>query len=113
VLIGPAASAAEVSARRSAIATDPARWVAQELVALSSVPSLDGGALHPRHVDLRVFVHLTGTSADDCRVPDVALTRVAAPGSLVVNSSRGGGAKDTWLLIGPEKEEGPDVRSGW
>jgi glutamate---cysteine ligase / carboxylate-amine ligase len=106
VLIGPAATAAEVAARRTEIAARPDRWVAQELVALSSVPSLADGTLHPRHVDLRVFVHVTGTAVEDCVVPDVALTRVAAPGSLIVNSSRGGGAKDTWLVIGPEEGAG-------
>jgi carboxylate-amine ligase len=116
VLIGPAATAGEVAARRLAIAGHPAGWVAQELVALSSVPSLDAGLLHPRHVDLRVFVHVTGTAAEDCRVPEVALTRVAAPGSMIVNSSRGGGAKDTWLVIGPEtgrsERETSHVRTG-
>jgi carboxylate-amine ligase len=56
VLIGPAATAAEVVRRRAEIAAQPAGWVAQEVVALSSAPTLDGGALHPRHVDLRAFV---------------------------------------------------------
>jgi carboxylate-amine ligase len=112
VLIGPTATAAEVAARRAEIARRPGGWVAQEVVALSSVPCLDGGALAPRHVDLRAFVHLRGTGAEDCTVPDVALTRVAAAGSMVVNSSRGGGAKDTWLVIGPETPGGRRVRAG-
>lgn len=100
VLVGRSASAAEVAERRAAIASDPGAWVAQEVVALSSHPVFEedggGGArLAPRHVDLRVFVFLTGTGPGDARIADAALTRVAPPGSLVVNSSRGGGAKDT------------------
>ncbi len=86
--------------RRSAIAADPAGWVAQEVVALSSHPTLSGTRLQPRHVDLRAFVYLRGTEAEDCTLADLALTRVAPAGSLVVNSSRGGGAKDTWILGG-------------
>jgi carboxylate-amine ligase len=57
-------------------------------------------------------VHLTGTGPEDAAVPDVALTRVAAAGSMVVNSSRGGGAKDTWLVTGPETRGGRRVRTG-
>jgi glutamate---cysteine ligase / carboxylate-amine ligase len=98
VLIGPDATAREVAERRAAIAANPAGWVAQEVVALSSHPTLDGGRLHPRHVDLRAFVYLRGTEAEDCTLADLALTRVAPDGSLVVNSSRGGGAKDTWII---------------
>jgi carboxylate-amine ligase len=112
VLIGPAASAAEVATRRSEIRSHPGAWVAQEVVALSSAPCVDGARLAPRHVDLRAFVHLRGTGEGDATVPDVALTRVAAPGSMVVNSSRGGGAKDTWLVTGPETEGGRRVRTG-
>ena len=52
----------------------------------------------PRHVDLRAFVYVRGTAAEDCTLADLALTRVAPDGSLVVNSSRGGGAKDTWII---------------
>jgi carboxylate-amine ligase len=102
VLIGPSATAAEVVRRRTEIAIRPAGWVAQEVVALSSAPTLDTGELHPRHVDLRAFVHVTGTGPGDCRVPPLALTRVAAAGSMIVNSSRGGGAKDTWILADPQ-----------
>ena len=75
--------------------------MAQEVVALSSLPSLDGGRLQPRHVDLRAFVYLRGTGAEDCTLAALALTRVAPAGSLVVNSSRGGGAKDTWIISDP------------
>jgi glutamate---cysteine ligase / carboxylate-amine ligase len=98
VLIGPSASAAEVAARRAEIAANPADWVAQEVVALSSHPTFDGIKLEPRHVDLRVFVYVTGSEPTDFALADLALTRVAPEGSLVVNSSQGGGAKDTWIL---------------
>ncbi len=100
VLIGPDSSAAEVADRRAAIAMAPAAWVAQEVVALSSHPTLSGNRLQPRHVDLRAFVYLRGTRPEDCTLADLGLTRVAPEGSLVVNSSRGGGAKDTWILGG-------------
>jgi carboxylate-amine ligase len=127
VLIGPAAGAAAVAARRAEIAADPTRWVAQEVVALSShptfaipdpasvptaapehgphtapMPVVPGPVLEPRHVDLRVFVYATSASADpraiEYTVAPLALTRVAPSGSMVVNSSRGGGAKDTWIV---------------
>lgn len=108
VLIGPYATAAEVAARRQEIASAPANWVAQEVVRLSSVPSWDAqaGTLQPRRVDLRAFVYVTGTGEGECHLADVALTRVAPEGSLVVNSSRGGGAKDTWVLA-PKGEDRP------
>jgi carboxylate-amine ligase len=98
VLIGPHASADELEERRGEILANPAQWIGQEIVSLSSHPTFDGRRLQPRHIDLRAFVYLTGTGADDAHVADAGLTRVAPPGSLVVNSSRGGGAKDTWLL---------------
>ncbi|MDQ1661202.1 MAG: glutamate---cysteine ligase / carboxylate-amine ligase [Blastococcus sp.] len=112
VLIGPAASASEVAARRAELAERPKDWVAQEVVALSSAPSLDGAGLHPRRVDLRAFVYLTGTEPEDCRFADLGLTRVAAPGGLIVNSSRGGGAKDTWIVLGPDERGQTNVRTG-
>ena len=99
VLIGPASDAATVAARRAEIAENPAGWVAQEVVSLSSVPSIERGLLQPRHVDLRAFVYATGRRKRDYLLADVALTRVAPDGSLVVNSSRGGGAKDTWIVL--------------
>ena len=106
VLIGPDSSAAEVAQRRSTIAADPAGWVAQEVVALSSHPTLSGTRLQPRHVDLRAFVYVRGTGPEDCTLADLALTRVAPQGSLVVNSSRGGGAKDTWIIGDTAEREG-------
>ncbi|HEU5484910.1 MAG TPA: carboxylate--amine ligase/circularly permuted type 2 ATP-grasp protein, partial [Microlunatus sp.] len=98
VLIGPDASASAVARRRAEISADPAGWVAQEVVMLSSHPTYSDGLLQPRHVDLRAFVYLRGTAADDCELAPLALTRVGPEGSLVVNSSQGGGAKDTWII---------------
>ena len=73
----------------------PDAWIAQETVALSTHPTVCEGRLEPRHVDLRPYV--IGAGADAAVAP-VALTRVAfEAGSLVVNSSQNGGAKDTWL----------------
>jgi uncharacterized circularly permuted ATP-grasp superfamily protein len=102
VLIGPDAAASQVAARRSEIAAHPDRWVAQEVVALSSHPTFAGNLLQPRHVDLRAFVYLWGVEPGQSRLADLALTRVAPEGSLVVNSSRGGGAKDTWIIGGED-----------
>ena len=109
VLIGPASGAAAVAARRAEIAADPTNWVAQEVVALSSHPTfanpgpsaegeIGDAVLEPRHVDLRVFVYATGDGEYGLSVADLALTRVAPVGSMVVNSSRGGGSKDTWIV---------------
>ena len=100
VMIGPSATAAQVAERRAAIADAPEAWVAQEVVALSSHPTYHGSELQPRHVDLRLFALVAGTGEDDVTMADVALTRVAPEGSMVVNSSRGGGAKDTWIIAG-------------
>ncbi len=110
VLIGPDASAAEVATRRAEIAADPAGWVAQEVVALSSHPTLSGSLLQPRHVDLRVFAYVSGTGPDDVVLAGLGLTRMAPDGSLVVNSSRGGGAKDTWVVGDPDAVPDPVTR---
>ena len=99
VLIGSEASAAELDQRRQEIVDNPSPWIAQETVALSTLPTFVGGRLEPRHVDLRAFVYQTGTGAGQAELAGLALTRVAPGGSMVVNSSRGGGAKDTWLLL--------------
>ena len=81
---------------RRKVAAEPQRYVAQELVELSTQPTVCGGRLEPRHVDLRPFVVGVGAAAETA---PVALTRVALTrGSLIVNSSRNGGGKDTWLL---------------
>ena len=96
IVIGPHASPEELAAVRRQINTAPHRWVAQEVVDLSTHPVFDGHQLAPRHVDLRAFVF----SGKQSVVAPAALTRVAPAGSMIVNSSRGGGSKDTWLLGG-------------
>jgi carboxylate-amine ligase len=101
VLIGREATGDELDRRRHEILARPSRWVGQETVALSTLPTLEDDRLEPRHVDLRAFVYLTGIGAGSAHVADLALTRVAPAGSMVVNSSRGGGAKDTWILTDP------------
>jgi carboxylate-amine ligase len=97
VVIGPAASAAELDEVRAAVRAAPNGWIAQEVVALSTHPTVIDGALAPRHVDLRPFVLAVGPR--EWRVLPGGLTRVALnAGEMVVNSSRGGGGKDTWVL---------------
>ena len=96
MLVGPTASRAEVEAFRGRLAADPANFIAQPTLALSTCPTFVESGVAPRHVDLRPFV-LTG--ADEVRITPGGLTRVALKeGSLVVNSSQGGGTKDTWVL---------------
>jgi uncharacterized circularly permuted ATP-grasp superfamily protein len=95
IVIGDRASDADLEAVAEAIEADPRNWVAQPILSLSTVPTLIDGALESRHVDLRPFI-LTGVES---YVTPGGLTRVAMPkGSLVVNSSQGGGSKDTWIL---------------
>ncbi|MEU4242273.1 carboxylate--amine ligase/circularly permuted type 2 ATP-grasp protein [Actinoplanes sp. NPDC026619] len=94
IVIGPHASPEDLAAVRRQIVTAPHRWVAQEVVRLSTHPVFDGHQLAARHVDLRAFVF----SGAESVVAPAALTRVAPAGSMIVNSSRGGGSKDTWLL---------------
>ncbi|MGA1422883.1 MAG: circularly permuted type 2 ATP-grasp protein [Steroidobacteraceae bacterium] len=95
MLIGPLATHAEIEAFRLRILADPARYIAQPTLSLSACPTFVEAGLAPRHVDLRPFV-LSGR--DVAMVPG-GLTRVALrEGSLVVNSSQGGGTKDTWVL---------------
>ncbi|MCU1494633.1 MAG: hypothetical protein JWO62_2397 [Acidimicrobiaceae bacterium] len=96
LLIGPQASEEEIDAAAVAIRANPRSWVAQEVVQLSTVPTKVGNHLEPRHVDLRPFAINDG---ERVWVLPGGLTRVALPrGSLVVNSSQGGGSKDTWVL---------------
>lgn len=98
LVVGPAASGAELDELRSKLLEDPRGWIAQPVVQLSTVPTLIDGQLRPRHVDLRPFAVNDGT---DVQVLPGGLTRVALPeGQLVVNSSQGGGSKDTWVLAG-------------
>jgi uncharacterized circularly permuted ATP-grasp superfamily protein len=96
VVIGPTASAAELAEAAEAVRAEPADWCAQEVVRLSTHPTVVDGRLQPRHVDLRPFLFYDGRRT--AALPG-ALTRVALEaGSLVVNSSRNGGGKDTWVL---------------
>ena len=95
MLVGPAASKDEVEAFRRKLTARPDNYIAQPTLALSTCPTLVDAGLAPRHLDLRPFV-LVG---DQVRLVPGGLTRVALrQGSLVVNSSQGGGTKDTWVL---------------
>jgi uncharacterized circularly permuted ATP-grasp superfamily protein len=98
MLIGPAADKATIAAFRSKLKSAPHKYIAQPTLALSTCPTCVDSGIAPRHVDLRPFV-LTGR--DRVRIVPGGLTRVALKeGSLVVNSSQGGGTKDTWVLDG-------------
>ncbi|MBN2971415.1 circularly permuted type 2 ATP-grasp protein [Roseomonas aeriglobus] len=97
MLVGPTASKAEIEAFRTALMAAPERYIAQPTLALSTVPTVTAQGLAPRHVDFRPFV-LTGS--DGVKVVPGGLTRVALKeGSLVVNSSQGGGTKDSFVLM--------------
>ncbi|WP_353828457.1 circularly permuted type 2 ATP-grasp protein [Agromyces sp. SYSU T0242] len=96
LVVGPDASRSELSALRSRLLADPRGWIAQPVVQLSTLPTLVEDGMRPRHSDLRPFAVNDG---DDVWVLPGGLTRVALPeGQLVVNSSQGGGSKDTWVL---------------
>ena len=95
MLMGPDSTAADRARVRLALDARPRDFIAQPIIPLSCHPTVVGAGLAPRHIDLRPFV-LYGDEVD---VPPAALTRVAlTDGSLVVNSSQGGGSKDTWVL---------------
>ncbi|MFZ2007247.1 MAG: circularly permuted type 2 ATP-grasp protein [Stellaceae bacterium] len=95
ITIGPRATRAELDECRAKLLADPANYISQPCISLSVSPTLIDGAVEPRHVDLRPFA-ITGR---DTWVLPGGLTRVALRrGSLVVNSSQGGGSKDTWVL---------------
>jgi uncharacterized circularly permuted ATP-grasp superfamily protein len=96
MLVGPAASAAEIARFCDKLVADPGAYIAQPTLALSTVPILTKSGLAPRHVDFRPFVLV---APDRIEITPGGLTRVALrEGSLVVNSSQGGGTKDTWVL---------------
>jgi uncharacterized circularly permuted ATP-grasp superfamily protein len=98
LVIGPNATRGELEALRRRILAQPRGYIAQELIALSRHPTFLGDRLHARHVDLRPFI----VQGDRTFVLPGGLTRVALPaGSMVVNSSQGGGSKDTWVLRSP------------
>jgi uncharacterized circularly permuted ATP-grasp superfamily protein len=101
ILIGNRASDKELAAAADAVRDDPRNWVAQPILQLSTAPTLCDDGVEPRHVDLRPFI-LTGERS---YVTAGGLTRVALPkDSLIVNSSQGGGSKDTWIV---------DLGAGW
>jgi uncharacterized circularly permuted ATP-grasp superfamily protein len=125
MLVGPTSSRAEIERFRAALVAEPHRYIAQPTLALSTAPTLVEDGLAPRHIDFRPFV-LTG--ADGITIIPGGLTRVALrDGSLVVNSSQGGGTKDSFVLgeprmmqtqslegmhqsqIMPDIEAGPDM----
>jgi uncharacterized circularly permuted ATP-grasp superfamily protein len=95
MLVGPAASKKEIADFRDALLANPAGYIAQPTLALSTCPTFVDSGIAPRHIDLRPFV----LSGKDVQMVPGGLTRVALKdGSLVVNSSQGGGTKDTWVL---------------
>jgi uncharacterized circularly permuted ATP-grasp superfamily protein len=114
VFIGPLCDEAELAGLADVIRADPGRWIAQELVNLSTVPTAgNDGRLAPRHVDLRPFA----VFGEDIKIVPGGLTRVALiEDSMIVNSSRGGGSKDTWVLEDSdgeaELEDDPARRTG-
>ena len=109
MLVGPTATRGEIEDFRAALVAEPHRYIAQPTLALSTVPTLADTGIAPRHVDFRPFV-LTGSSG--VQVVPGGLTRVALrEGSLVVNSSQGGGTKDSFVLLeepgaGPIQDQG-------
>jgi uncharacterized circularly permuted ATP-grasp superfamily protein len=111
IVIGPHEREVELDALRTRVLADPRGWIAQEPLALSTAPTFIDGVLVPRHLDLRPFAVNDGESV---WVAPGGLTRVALPaGSLIVNSSQGGGSKDTWVVAGndepPDRHEVPDA----
>ncbi|WP_309709116.1 circularly permuted type 2 ATP-grasp protein [Pseudolysinimonas sp.] len=96
LVVGPDATKHELDELRVQLRADPRGWIAQPVVQLSTIPTLVEDGLRPRHADLRPFAVNDGT---DVWVLPGGLTRVALPeGQLVVNSSQGGGSKDTWVV---------------
>ena len=101
MLIGPASTRAQIEEFRAALLAKPQGYIAQPTLSLSSSPTYVESGIAPRHIDLRPFV-LSGKQVQ--MVPG-GLTRVALKeGSLVVNSSQGGGTKDTWVLRSPDDD---------
>ena len=95
MMVGPAASKRMHSEFAALNTKNPRNYIAQPTLSLSTVPTLCDGQIEPRHVDLRPFI----LSGEDMHVTRGGLTRVALKkGSLVVNSSQGGGSKDTWIV---------------
>ena len=105
LVIGPQADERTLVALAAKVRADPRGWIAQEPIALSTAPTYVDGRMGPRHLDLRPFAVHDGR---EVWVVPGGLTRVALPeGSLVVNSSQGGGSKDTWVLAGADGPRAP------
>ena len=109
IVIGPRADERTLAKLHDTVAANPRGWIAQRPVSLSTSPVLIGERLEPRHIDLRPFAVNDGS---DVWLLPGGLTRVALPrGELVVNSSQGGGSKDTWVMSGdsqsPDRPEPP------
>jgi uncharacterized circularly permuted ATP-grasp superfamily protein len=110
IVIGPSAGEAALELVAQRIEQHPPNWVAQPMLSLSTMPTLCEGVVSPRHVDLRPFTLL---GPDGAYVTPGGLTRVARrEGSLIVNSSQGGGSKDTWIVERPLNVEMPIVVAG-
>jgi uncharacterized circularly permuted ATP-grasp superfamily protein len=108
IVIGPHADRSTLDSLRETVRADPRGWIAQRPVALSTSPTLIGDRVAPRHIDLRPFAINDGT---DVWLLPGGLTRVALPeGALVVNSSQGGGSKDTWVLAAEPLTAPPHAR---
>ena len=109
IVIGNRATDAQLEAVASAINEDPRNWVAQPIIQLSTAPTLCEEGVEPRHVDLRPFI-LTGATS---YVTAGGLTRVAlVKDSLIVNSSQGGGSKDTWIIEADVDDSGQSQVQG-
>lgn len=107
LVVGPDASKEELAQLRTRLIADPRGWIAQPVVMLSTIPTLVEDGMRPRHADLRPFAVNDG---NDIWVLPGGLTRVALPeGQLVVNSSQGGGSKDTWVVGQPAGTQPSEV----
>jgi uncharacterized circularly permuted ATP-grasp superfamily protein len=112
IVIGPVATAETLLDLKEKVLANPRGWIAQEPVALSTAPTFVDGEMGARHLDLRPFAVNDGR---DVWVAPGGLTRVALPArSLIVNSSQGGGSKDTWVLAAADhgRELSPPTPSG-
>jgi uncharacterized circularly permuted ATP-grasp superfamily protein len=107
LVVGPRASKKELDELQKRLIKDPRGWIAQPVIQFSTIPTLVEEGLRPRHADLRPFAVNDG---EDVWVLPGGLTRVALPeGELVVNSSQGGGSKDTWVIGGDRRAQPTSV----
>src|SRR5437016_7646060 len=105
MLIGPQSTAKQRDEFRALILADPRNYIAQPTLSLSSAPCLIDGQVESRHIDLRPYILM----GEKVTIVPGGLTRVAlCKGSLVVNSSQGGGSKDTWVLRANNGADGAD-----